>query len=146
MLSYEIAELGIYPVVDPLDSTSHIMGPNIVGSEHYDGASGVKSSCRTTDPSRISLPSWVCTNFSKEDKLTVSCAWKIQHFLSQSFQVAGVFMGHREKLVPLKETIKGFQKILTGEYDHLPEQAFYMEGPIEECAAKADNLAEEHSS
>ena len=83
---------------------------------------------------------------SEEDKLTVSRARKIQRFLSQPFQVAEVFTGHMGKLVPLKETIKGFQQILAGEYDHLPEQAFYMVGPIEEAVAKADKLAEEHGS
>ncbi|KAG3275756.1 ATP5F1B-containing [Ictidomys tridecemlineatus] len=140
VLSCELAELGIYPVVDPLDSTSRIMDPNIVGSEHYDGILQDYKSLQDI----ISILGM--DKFSKEDKLTVSRAWKIQRFLSQSFHVAEVFMGHREKMVPLKEIIKGFQKILIGEYDHLPEQAFYMVGPIEECAAKADKLAEEHSS
>ena len=83
---------------------------------------------------------------SEEDKLTVSRATKIQRFLSQPFQVAEVFTGQMGKLVPLKETIRGFKQILAGEYDHLPEQAFYMVGPIEEAVAKADKLAEEHGS
>ncbi|KAK2580510.1 hypothetical protein KPH14_006245 [Odynerus spinipes] len=115
VLSRAIAELGIYPAVDPLDSTSRIMDPNIIGMDEL----------------------------SEEDKLTVARARKIQRFLSQPFQVAEVFTGHAGKLVPLQETIKGFQKILGGELDHLPEVAFYMVGPIEEVVAKAESLAKQ---
>ncbi|NXA57422.1 ATPB synthase, partial [Nothocercus julius] len=166
VLSRAIAELGIYPAVDPLDSTSRIMDPNIVGPEHYDVARGVQKilQVRSRPAGTPELPgrrSWAPSRpqdykslqdiiailgmdeLSEEDKLTVARARKIQRFLSQPFQVAEVFTGHMGKLVPLKETIKGFKQILAGEYDHLPEQAFYMVGPIEEAVAKAEKLAEE---
>uniref|UniRef100_A0A2K6V4C9 ATP synthase subunit beta n=1 Tax=Saimiri boliviensis boliviensis TaxID=39432 RepID=A0A2K6V4C9_SAIBB len=146
VLSRAIAELGIYPAVDPLDSTSRIMDPNIVGSEHYDVARGVQKILQDYKSLQDIIAILGMDELSEEDKLTVSRARKIQRFLSQPFQVAEVFTGHMGKLVPLKETIKGFQQILAGEYDHLPEQAFYMVGPIEEAVAKADKLAEEHSS
>ncbi|KAB0397299.1 hypothetical protein E2I00_005354 [Balaenoptera physalus] len=145
VLSRAIAELGIYPAVDPLDSTSRIMDPNIVGSEHYDVARGVQKILQDYKSLQDIIAILGMDELSEEDKLTVSRARKIQRFLSQPFQVAEVFTGHMGKLVPLKETIKGFQQILAGEYDHLPEQAFYMVGPIEEAVAKADKLAEEHS-
>uniref|UniRef100_A0A8C5KNJ4 ATP synthase subunit beta n=1 Tax=Jaculus jaculus TaxID=51337 RepID=A0A8C5KNJ4_JACJA len=146
VLSRAIAELGIYPAVDPLDSTSRIMEPNIVGSEHYDVARGVQKILQDYKSLQDIIAILGMDELSEEDKLTVSRARKIQRFLSQPFQVAEVFTGHMRKLVPLKETIKGFQQILAGEYDHLPEQAFYMVGPIEEAVAKADKLAEEHAS
>uniref|UniRef100_A0A2K6F808 ATP synthase subunit beta n=1 Tax=Propithecus coquereli TaxID=379532 RepID=A0A2K6F808_PROCO len=146
VLSRAIAELGIYPAVDPLDSTSRIMDPNIVGNEHYDVARGVQKILQDYKSLQDIIAILGMDELSEEDKLTVSRARKIQRFLSQPFQVAEVFTGHMGKLVPLKETIKGFQQILAGEYDHLPEQAFYMVGPIEEAVAKADKLAEEHSS
>nr|KAF6493692.1 ATP synthase F1 subunit beta [Rousettus aegyptiacus] len=145
VLSRAIAELGIYPAVDPLDSTSRIMDPNIVGNEHYDVARGVQKILQDYKSLQDIIAILGMDELSEEDKLTVSRARKIQRFLSQPFQVAEVFTGHMGKLVPLKETIKGFQQILAGEYDHLPEQAFYMVGPIEEAVAKADKLAEEHS-
>uniref|UniRef100_A0A671EVD7 ATP synthase subunit beta n=1 Tax=Rhinolophus ferrumequinum TaxID=59479 RepID=A0A671EVD7_RHIFE len=145
VLSRAIAELGIYPAVDPLDSTSRIMDPNIVGAEHYDVARGVQKILQDYKSLQDIIAILGMDELSEEDKLTVSRARKIQRFLSQPFQVAEVFTGHMGKLVPLKETIKGFQQILAGEYDHLPEQAFYMVGPIEEAVAKADKLAEEHS-
>ncbi|KAI4546359.1 hypothetical protein MG293_002914, partial [Ovis ammon polii] len=144
VLSRAIAELGIYPAVDPLDSTSRIMDPNIVGSEHYDVARGVQKILQDYKSLQDIIAILGMDELSEEDKLTVSRARKIQRFLSQPFQVAEVFTGHLGKLVPLKETIKGFQQILAGEFDHLPEQAFYMVGPIEEAVAKADKLAEEH--
>ena len=146
VLSRAIAELGIYPAVDPLDSTSRIMDPNIVGNEHYDVARGVQKILQDYKSLQDIIAILGMDELSEEDKLTVSRARKIQRFLSQPFQVAEVFTGHMGKLVPLKETIKGFQQILAGEYDHLPEQAFYMVGPIEEAVAKADKLAEEHGS
>nr|KAF6367634.1 ATP synthase F1 subunit beta [Myotis myotis] len=145
VLSRAIAELGIYPAVDPLDSTSRIMDPNIVGNEHYDVARGVQKILQDYKSLQDIIAILGMDELSEEDKLTVSRARKIQRFLSQPFQVAEVFTGHMGKLVPLKETIKGFQQILAGEYDHLPEQAFYMVGPIEEAVAKAAKLAEEHS-
>ncbi|XP_049622929.1 ATP synthase subunit beta, mitochondrial-like [Suncus etruscus] len=145
VLSRAIAELGIYPAVDPLDSTSRIMDHNIVGNEHYDVARGMQKILQDYKSLQDIIAILGMDELSEEDKLTVSWAQKIQHFLSQPFQVAEVFTGHMRKLAPLKETIKGFQQILAGEYDHLPEQAFYMVGPIEEAVAKADKLAEEHS-
>ncbi|MBW03469.1 ATP synthase subunit beta, mitochondrial, partial [Eschrichtius robustus] len=145
VLSRAIAELGRYLAVDPLDSTSHIMDPNIVGNEHYDAACGVQKILQDYKSLQDIIAILGMDELSAEDKLTVSRAWKIQRFLSQPFQVAEVFTGHMGKLVPLKKAIKGFQKILAGEYDHLPEQAFYMVGPIEGAVAKADKLAEEHS-
>ncbi|XP_068777213.1 ATP synthase subunit beta, mitochondrial [Struthio camelus] len=145
VLSRAIAELGIYPAVDPLDSTSRIMDPNIVGPEHYDVARGVQKILQDYKSLQDIIAILGMDELSEEDKLTVARARKIQRFLSQPFQVAEVFTGHLGKLVPLKETIKGFKQILAGEYDHLPEQAFYMVGPIEEAVAKAEKLAEEHA-
>eukprot|EP00069_Balaena_mysticetus_P022515 bmy_03323T0 len=145
VLSCAIAELVRYLAVDPLDSTSHIMDPNIVGNEHYDVACGVQKILQDYKSLQDIIAILGMDELSEEDKLTVSRAWKIQRFLSQPFQVAEVFTGHMGKLVPLKKAIKGFQQILAGEYDHLPEQAFYMVGPIEGAVAKADKLAEEHS-
>uniref|UniRef100_A0A665U8N0 H(+)-transporting two-sector ATPase n=1 Tax=Echeneis naucrates TaxID=173247 RepID=A0A665U8N0_ECHNA len=145
VLSRAIAELGIYPAVDPLDSTSRIMDPNIVGAEHYDVARGVQKILQDYKSLQDIIAILGMDELSEEDKLTVARARKIQRFLSQPFQVAEVFTGHLGKLVPLKETIKGFKSILGGEYDALPEQAFYMVGPIEEVVQKADKLAEEHS-
>uniref|UniRef100_A0A8C6S2F5 H(+)-transporting two-sector ATPase n=1 Tax=Neogobius melanostomus TaxID=47308 RepID=A0A8C6S2F5_9GOBI len=145
VLSRAIAELGIYPAVDPLDSTSRIMDPNIVGSEHYDVARGVQKILQDYKSLQDIIAILGMDELSEEDRLTVSRARKIQRFLSQPFQVAEVFTGHMGKLVPLKETISGFKAILAGEYDALPEQAFYMVGPIEEVVQKAEKLAEEHS-
>uniref|UniRef100_A0A3P8SCC8 H(+)-transporting two-sector ATPase n=1 Tax=Amphiprion percula TaxID=161767 RepID=A0A3P8SCC8_AMPPE len=145
VLSRAIAELGIYPAVDPLDSTSRIMDPNIVGAEHYDVARGVQKILQDYKSLQDIIAILGMDELSEEDRLTVARARKIQRFLSQPFQVAEVFTGHLGKLVPLKETIKGFQSILGGEYDALPEQAFYMVGPIEEVVQKAEKLAEEHS-
>ncbi|XP_016346687.1 ATP synthase subunit beta, mitochondrial-like [Sinocyclocheilus anshuiensis] len=145
VLSRAIAELGIYPAVDPLDSTSRIMDPNIVGSEHYDIARGVQKILQDYKSLQDIIAILGMDELSEEDKLTVARARKIQRFLSQPFQVAEVFTGHLGKLVPLKDTIKGFKAILDGEYDALPEQAFYMVGPIEEVVQKAEKLAEEHS-
>merc|ERR1712096_66510 len=118
VLSRPVAERGIYPAVDPLDSTSRIMDPNVIGAEHYD-------------------------ELSEEDKLKVARARKIERFLSQPFQVAEVFSNNPCKLVPIAETISGFQDILSGKYDHLPEVAFYMVGNVDEVVAKADRLAAE---
>uniref|UniRef100_A0A3Q1C6Q9 H(+)-transporting two-sector ATPase n=1 Tax=Amphiprion ocellaris TaxID=80972 RepID=A0A3Q1C6Q9_AMPOC len=145
VLSRAIAELGIYPAVDPLDSTSRIMDPNIVGAEHYDVARGVQKILQDYKSLQDIIAILGMDELSEEDRLTVARARKIQRFLSQPFQVAEVFTGHLGKLVPLKETIKGFKSILGGEYDALPEQAFYMVGPIEEVVEKAEKLAEEHS-
>jgi F-type H+-transporting ATPase subunit beta len=143
VLSRAIAELGIYPAVDPLDSTSRIMDPNIVGHEHYDVARGVQKILQDYKSLQDIIAILGMDELSEEDKLTVARARKIQRFLSQPFQVAEVFTGHAGKLVPLKETISGFKAILAGEYDPLPEQAFYMVGPIEEVVSKAERMAEE---
>jgi F-type H+-transporting ATPase subunit beta len=143
VLSRAIAELGIYPAVDPLDSTSRIMDPNIIGTEHYNIARGVQKILQDYKSLQDIIAILGMDELSEEDKLTVARARKIQRFLSQPFQVAEVFTGHAGKLVPLAETIKGFQKILGGELDHLPEVAFYMVGPIEEVVEKAERLAKE---
>ncbi|XP_011701372.1 PREDICTED: ATP synthase subunit beta, mitochondrial-like [Wasmannia auropunctata] len=143
VLSRAIAELGIYPAVDPLDSTSRIMDPNIIGMEHYNIARGVQKILQDYKSLQDIIAILGMDELSEEDKLTVARARKIQRFLSQPFQVAEVFTGHAGKLVPLQETIKGFQKILVGELDHLPEVAFYMVGPIEEVVAKAESLAKQ---
>jgi F-type H+-transporting ATPase subunit beta len=146
VLSRGIAELGIYPAVDPLDSTSRIMDPNVVGAEHYETARGVQKILQDYKSLQDIIAILGMDELSEEDKLTVSRARKIQKFLSQPFQVAEVFTGHQGKFVPLKESIKGFQQILKGEYDSLPEVAFYMVGPIEEVVEKAKKLAEEHNN
>merc|ERR1712212_936273 len=139
VLSRGIAELGIYPAVDPLDSTSRIMDPNVVGEEHYQVARAVQKILQDF------IAILGMDELSEEDKFTVARARKIQKFLSQPFQIAEVFTGHAGKLVELAETIDGFKKILSGEMDHLPEVAFYMVGDINDAAAKADRLAEETS-
>nr|APA34002.1 seminal fluid protein [Nilaparvata lugens] len=145
VLSRAIAELGIYPAVDPLDSTSRIMDPNVIGAEHYNVARGVQKILQDYKSLQDIIAILGMDELSEEDKLTVARARKIQRFLSQPFQVAEVFTGHAGKLVPLEETIKGFSKILAGDYDHLPEVAFYMVGPIEEVVAKAETLAKSTS-
>merc|ERR1712135_133424 len=142
VLSRGIAELGIYPAVDPLDSSSRILDPNIVGENHYNVARGVQKILQDYKSLQDIIAILGMDELSEEDKLTVARARKIQRFLSQPFQVAEIFTGHAGKLVPIAETIKGFQSILNGEYDHLPEAAFYMVGPIEEVVAKAEKIAE----
>jgi len=142
VLSRAIAELGIYPAVDPLDSTSRIMDPNIIGAEHYGIARGVQKMLQDYKSLQDIIAILGMDELSEEDKITVARARKIQRFLSQPFQVAEVFTGHPGKLVPLEETIRGFKKILAGELDHLPEIAFYMVGPVEEVVAKAETLAQ----
>jgi len=143
VLSRGVAELGFYPAVDPLDSTSRIMDPNVVGAEHYEIARGVQKILQDYKSLQDIIAILGMDELSEDDKLTVSRARKIQRFLSQPFQVAEVFTGTPGKLVPLKDTIKGFKMILHGELDHLPEVAFYMVGPIEEVIQKAEKLAEE---
>ncbi|XP_062517474.1 ATP synthase subunit beta, mitochondrial [Corticium candelabrum] len=145
VLSRQIAELGIYPAVDPLDSTSRIMDPNVVGQEHYDVARGVQKILQDYKSLQDIIAILGMDELSEDDKLTVARARKIQRFLSQPFQVAEVFTGTQGKLVPLDETIKGFQQILNGELDNVPEIAFYMVGPIHEVHAKADQLAREQT-
>jgi len=143
VLSRAIAELGIYPAVDPLDSTSRIMDPNIIGAEHYAIARGIQKILQDYKSLQDIIAILGMDELSEEDKLTVARARKIQRFLSQPFQVAEVFTGHAGKLVTLEQTIEGFQEILAGKYDHLPEVAFYMVGDISEVEQKAERLAAE---
>merc|ERR1739838_1166067 len=143
VLSRGIAELGIYPAVDPLDSISRIMDPNIIGMEHHEIARNVQKILQDYKSLQDIIAILGMDELSEEGKLTVSRARKIQKFLSQPFQVAEVFTGHAGKLVPISETISGFQEILAGKYDHLPEVAFYMVGNVDEVVAKADRLAAE---
>ncbi len=140
VLSRSIAELGIYPAIDPLDSTSRQLDPLVVGNEHYDVARGVQGTLQRYKELKDIIAILGMDELSEEDKQTVSRARKIQRFLSQPFFVAEVFAGAPGKYVSLKDTIAGFQGILNGEYDSLPEQAFYMVGSIEEAVEKAKKL------
>ncbi|ARC05566.1 F0F1 ATP synthase subunit beta [Neisseria meningitidis] len=140
VLSRDIASLGIYPAVDPLDSTSRQLDPMVLGQEHYDVARGVQSTLQKYKELRDIIAILGMDELSDEDKLTVMRARKIQRFLSQPFHVAEVFTGSPGKYVALRDTIAGFKAILNGEYDYLPEQAFYMVGSIEEAVEKAKTL------
>jgi F-type H+/Na+-transporting ATPase subunit beta len=140
VLSRQIAELGIYPAVDPLDSTSRQLDPLIVGQEHYDTARSVQNVLQRYKELRDIIAILGMDELSEEDKLAVFRARKIQRFLSQPFSVAEVFTGSPGKYVSLKDTIRGFKAIVAGEYDSLPEQAFYMVGGIEEAVEKAKKL------
>ncbi len=143
VLSRQIAELGIYPAVDPLDSTSRILDPQVVGDEHYKVARDVQRILQTYKSLQDIIAILGMDELSEEDKLTVARARKIQRFLSQPFHVAEVFTGSPGKLVSLEDTIKGFKGIVAGDYDHLPEAAFYMVGTIEEALEKARKMAAE---
>jgi F-type H+-transporting ATPase subunit beta len=143
VLSRQIAELGIYPAVDPLDSTSRILDPRIVGDVHYQTARDVQQVLQTYKSLQEIIAILGMDELSEDDKLTVSRARKIQRFLSQPFHVAEVFTGSPGKLVDLEDTIKGFRDIVDGEYDDLPEQAFYMVGSIDEAVERAKKLAAE---
>ena len=143
VLSRQIAEIGIYPAVDPLDSTSRILDPRIVGDEHYRVARDVQRILQAYKSLQDIIAILGMDELSEEDKLTVARARKIQRFLSQPFFVAEVFTGSPGKLVDLDSTIKGFDAICKGEYDHLPEAAFYMVGGIEEVQEKADKLTKD---
>ena len=140
VLSRQVAELGIYPAVDPLDSTSRQLDPLIIGQEHYDTARAVQNTLQRYKELKDIIAILGMDELSEDDKLTVSRARKIQRFLSQPFFVAEIFTGASGKYVALKDTIRGFQGILEGQYDDLPEQAFYMVGSIEEAAEKAKTL------
>jgi F-type H+-transporting ATPase subunit beta len=140
VLSRDIAALGIYPAVDPLDSTSRQLDPQVVGEEHYAVAHGVKITLQRYKELRDIIAILGMDELSPEDKQAVARARKIQRFLSQPFHVAEVFTGSPGKYVPLKETIRGFKMIVEGELDHLPEQAFYMVGSIDEAIEKAKTL------
>ena len=143
VLSRQIAELGIYPAVDPLDSFSRILDPRIIGDEHYAVATGVQETLQSYKSLQDIIAILGMDELSEEDKLTVSRARKIQRFLSQPFHVAEVFTGSPGVLVSLEDTIKGFKGIVEGEYDHLPESAFYMVGTIEDVIEKAKKMAAE---
>ena len=143
VLSRSIAEKGIYPAVDPLDSTSRILDPRVVGDDHYDIARRVQSTLQRYKALQDIIAILGMDELSEEDKLTVARARKIERFLSQPFFVAEVFTGSPGKLVRLEDTIKGFKGLVDGQYDHLPEAAFYMVGTIEEAMEKAQRLAAE---
>jgi F-type H+-transporting ATPase subunit beta len=140
VLSRNIAELGIYPAVDPLDSTSRLLDPNVIGQEHYDVARSVQAVLQRYKELQDIIAILGMDELSEDDKLTVQRARKIQRFLSQPFFVASQFTGQDGKYVSLKDTIRAFKGIVAGEYDNLPEQAFYMVGTIEEAVAKAKTL------
>merc|ERR1712156_612570 len=143
VLSRGIAELGIYPAVDPLDSTSRIMDANVIGEEHYAIARRVQKILQDYKSLQDIIAILGMDELSEEDKLKVARARKIERFLSQPFQVAEVFTNNPGKLVPIDQTISGFKAIMAGKYDHLPEVAFYMVGNIDEVSAKAERLAAE---
>ncbi len=140
VLSRQIAELGIYPAVDPLDSTSRQLDPLVVGQEHYDTARAVQGTLQRYKELRDIIAILGMDELSEEDRLTVARARKIQRFLSQPYFVAEVFTGAKGRYVSLKDTIRAFKAIVAGEYDHLPEQAFYMVGTIEDAVEKAKTL------
>jgi F-type H+-transporting ATPase subunit beta len=140
VLSRQIASLGIYPAVDPLDSTSRQLDPLVIGDDHYDTARGVQAILQRYKELQDIIAILGMDELSEEDKLAVHRARKIQRFLSQPFHVAEVFTGSPGKFVSLKDTIRGFKAIIAGEYDNLPEQAFYMVGGIEEAVEKAKTL------
>jgi len=143
VLSRSIAEKGIYPAVDPLDSSSRILDPNVVGEEHYQVARQVQETLQKYKSLQDIIAILGMDELSEDDKLTVARARKIERFLSQPFHVAEAFTGSPGKLVDLKDTVRGFKGLVNGEYDHLPEPAFYMVGSIEEAVAKAQRLAAE---
>jgi len=143
VLSRQIAELGIYPAVDPLDSTSRMLDPRVIGDEHYQVAREVQRVLQTYKSLQDIIAILGMDELSEEDKLTVARARKIQRFLSQPFFVAEVFTGAPGKLVDLKDTISSFKAICAGEYDDFPEAAFYMVGNIEEVVEKAKQMAAE---
>ncbi|MDQ7074602.1 MAG: F0F1 ATP synthase subunit beta [Gammaproteobacteria bacterium] len=140
VLSRQIAELGIYPAVDPLDSTSRILDPLVIGQEHYDVAREVQGTLQRYKELKDIIAILGMDELSEEDKLVVARARKVQRFLSQPFFVAEVFTGASGKYVALQDTIRGFKGIVEGDYDHLPEQAFYMVGNIEEAVERAKSL------
>ncbi|MDM7322111.1 MAG: F0F1 ATP synthase subunit beta, partial [Gammaproteobacteria bacterium] len=141
VLSRDIAALGIYPAIDPLDSTSRQLDPQVVGEEHYTIARGVQKTLQRYKELKDIIAILGMDELSEDDKLVVARARKIQRFMSQPFFVAEVFTGAPGRFVPLKETLRGFKGLLEGEYDHLPEQAFYMVGGIDEAVEKAAKLA-----
>jgi F0F1-type ATP synthase beta subunit len=145
-LNRKISELGIYPAVDPLDSTSTILSPDIVGLEHYNVARSVQKILQRYKELIDIIAILGMDELSEEDKLTVSRARKIQRFLSQPFHVAETFTGAPGKYVEVKDTISGFKEIIDGKCDDLPEQAFYMQGGMADVRAKAEQLAKQNAS
>ena len=143
VLSRQIAELGIYPAVDPLDSTSRMLDPRIIGDEHYEIAREIQRVLQTYKSLQDIIAILGMDELSEEDKLTVTRARKIQRFLSQPFHVAEVFTGSPGVFVSLEDTIAGFKGLLAGDYDDMPEAAFYMVGTIEEAVEKAKRMAAE---
>jgi len=141
VLSRSIAEQGIYPAVDPLDSTSRILDPRIVGQEHYQVARQVQEILQQYKALKDIIAILGMDELSEEDRLIVARARKIQRFLSQPFHVAEIFTGTPGVLMKIEDTIKGFKGLANGDYDHLPEAAFYMVGTIEEAVAKAEKMA-----
>jgi F-type H+-transporting ATPase subunit beta len=141
VLSRQIAELGIYPAVDPLDSTSRILDPNVLGAEHYKTAREVQQTLQKYKDLQDIIAILGMDELSDEDKLVVSRARKIQRFLSQPFHVAAQFTGIDGKYVKLEDTIRGFKEIVEGKHDEVPEQAFYMVGSVEEAVEKAQEMA-----
>jgi len=142
VLSRSIAELGIYPAVDPLDSTSRQLDPQMVGEEHYETARAVQGTLQRYKELKDIIAILGMDELSEEDKQTVYRARKIERFFSQPFFVAEVFTGSPGTYVPLSETIRGFKGIIDGEYDNIPEQAFYMAGSIDEVLEKAKKMSE----
>jgi F-type H+-transporting ATPase subunit beta len=142
VLSRQIAELGIYPAVDPLDSTSRILDANYIGEEHYQTARQVQVMLQKYKELQDIIAILGMEELSDEDKVTVSRARKIQRFLSQPFHVAEVFTGHAGKYVKIEDTVRGFKEIVDGKHDDIPEQAFYMKGGIEEVVEAAKKMAE----
>jgi F-type H+-transporting ATPase subunit beta len=142
-LNRAISELGIYPAVDPLDSVSRVLTPAGVGQEHYDTARRVQETLQKYKSLQDIIAILGMDELSEDDKLTVTRARKIQRFLSQPFHVAEVFTGISGKFVQVEDTVKSFKAVVDGEYDHLPEAAFYMVGGIEDAVAKAAKLAAE---
>jgi F-type H+/Na+-transporting ATPase subunit beta len=141
VLSRSIAELGIYPAVDPLDSASRILDPQYVGDRHYQVAVGVQRTLQRYKALQDIIAILGMDELSEEDKLIVARARRLQRFLSQPFFVAEQFTGFKGKYVKLEDTIASFERVLSGEFDHLPEQAFYMQGGIEDVVARAKELA-----
>jgi len=140
VLSRNIAELGIYPAVDPLDSTSRQLDPQVIGADHYETARDVQNTLQRYKELKDIIAILGMDELSEEDKQVVSRARKVQRFLSQPFFVAEVFTGSKGKYCSLKDTISGFKAIVAGEYDHLPEQAFYMVGTIDEAVENAKKM------
>jgi F-type H+-transporting ATPase subunit beta len=141
VLNRALTEIGIYPAVDPLASTSRILDPNIIGKDHYDTAQMVKGILQRYKDLQDIIAILGIDELSDEDKLTVSRARKIQQFLSQPFHVAEQFTGHKGKYVKVADTIRGFREIAEGKHDDIPQQAFYMQGTIEDVLERAKALA-----